>query len=44
MPGLPNKLKKPPLEYLVQSGDLTKTMTQDPATACHPQFNVTLSK
>jgi hypothetical protein len=42
--GLPNKLKKPPLQYLVQSGDLTKTVTQDPATDCHSQFNVTLGK
>ncbi len=42
--GLPNKLKKPPLDYLVQSGDLTKTVTQDPAAECHAQFNVSLGK
>ena len=40
--GLPNKLKKPPLEYTIQSGDLTKTVTNDPAADCHPHFDVTL--
>ena len=42
--GLPNKVKKPPLEYTIQSGDLTKTVTNDPAADCHPNFNVTLAK
>lgn len=42
--GLPNKIKKPPLEYTIQSGDLTKTVTNDPAADCHPYFNVTLQK
>ena len=42
--GLPNKIKKPPLEYTIQSGDLTKTVTNDPAADCHPYFNVTLAK
>ena len=42
--GLPNKLKKPPLEYIVQKDDLTKTVSNDPATECHPVFNLTLTK
>ncbi len=42
--GLPNKLKKPPLEYIVQKDDLTKTVSNDPATECHPVFNVALTK
>ena len=42
--GLPSKLKKPPLEYTIQSGGLTQTVTNDPAADCHPTFNVTLGK
>jgi hypothetical protein len=42
--GLPNKLKKPPLEYTIQSGDATQTVSNDPAADCHPYFNVTLGK
>ena len=42
--GLPNKLKKPPLEYIVQKDDLTKMVSNDPATECHPVFNLTLAK
>jgi hypothetical protein len=42
--GLPIKLKKPPLEYTVQSGGVSKTVTNDPAAECHPYFNVTLGK
>jgi hypothetical protein len=42
--GLPNKMKKPPLEYTIQSADRTKTVTNDPATDCHPNFNITLAK
>lgn len=42
--GLPNKLKKPPLEYSIQSGNLTQTVSNDPAADCHPYFNVTLGK
>jgi len=41
--GLPNKVKKP-LEYTIKSGDLTKTVINDPAAECHPYFNVTLAK
>jgi hypothetical protein len=40
--GLPNKIKKPLLEYTIQSGDLTKTVSNNPAADCHPYFNVTL--
>ena len=42
--GLPNKLKKPPLEYTVTSAGMTKLVTNDPAADCHPYFNVTLGK
>ena len=42
--GLPAKLKKPPLEYTIQSGGLTQTVTNDPAADCHPTFNVTMGK
>ncbi len=42
--GLPSKLKKPPLEYTIQSGGLTQTVTSDPAADCHPTFKVTLGK
>ena len=40
--GLPNKVKKPPLEYTIQSGELTKTVSNDPVADCHPYFSVTL--
>ena len=42
--GLPDKLKKPPMEFTIRSGDLTKSVTNDPAANCHPTFNVTLAK
>lgn len=42
--GLPNKVKKPPLEYTIQHGDATQTVSNDPAADCHPYFNVTLGK
>jgi hypothetical protein len=42
--GLPNKLKRPPLEYTIQKDDLIKTVTNNPAADCHPYFNVTLGK
>jgi len=42
--GLPDKLKKPPLEFKVQSGDLSKYVKHDPATDCHPSFTVALGK
>jgi len=42
--GLPDKLKKPPLEFKVQSGDLSKYVKHDPATDCHPNFTVALGK
>ena len=44
MEGLPQKLKKPPMEFTVRSGDTTKSVTNDPAANCHPTFNVTLGK
>ena len=42
--GLPDRLKKPPLEFRIRGGDLTKSVTQDPATDCHATFNVLLGK
>ena len=42
--GLPDRLKKPPLEFRIRGGDLTKSVTQDPATDCHASFNVPLGK
>jgi len=44
MEGLPEKLKKPPMEFTIRSGDLTKSVTNDPAANCHPSFTVTLGK
>jgi len=40
--GLPEKLKKPPMEFTISSGSMIKSVTNDPATNCHPAFNVTL--
>jgi hypothetical protein len=42
--GLPDKLKKPPLEFRIKAGDSRKSVTQDPATDCHASFNVQLGK
>jgi hypothetical protein len=42
--GLPEKLKKPPMEFTIRSGDVTKTATNDPAANCHPTFTVTMGK
>ena len=42
--GLPNKVKKPPLEFTVRSGDMTKSVTNDPAVECHPKFTVVLTR
>jgi hypothetical protein len=44
MEGLPDKLKKPPMEFTIQSGGATKSVTNDPAANCHPTFAVTLEK
>jgi len=44
MEGLPEKLKKPPMEFTIRSGDATKSVTNDPAADCHPTFAVTLGK
>jgi len=44
MEGLPEKLKKPPMEFTIRSGDATKSVTNDPAANCHPTFAVTLGK
>lgn len=44
MEGLPDKLKKPPMEFTVQKADLAGTVTADPAADCHATFNVTLGK
>jgi hypothetical protein len=42
--GLPEKLKKPPMEFTIRRGDETKSVTNDPAVACHPTFTVSLGK
>jgi hypothetical protein len=42
--GLPYKVKKPPLEFNVRSGDLSKSVPHDPAVDCHPRFTVVLEK
>ena len=42
--GLPDKLKKPPMEFTIRSGDTTKSVSNDPAANCHPTFAVTLGK
>jgi len=44
MEGLPEKLKKPPMEFTIRSGDATKSVTNDPAVECHPTFTVSLGK
>jgi hypothetical protein len=40
--GLPEKLKKPPMEFTIRSGNETKSATSDPAVECHPTFTVSL--
>ncbi len=40
--GLPEKLKKPPLQFEIRRGDARKYVTQDPAVDCHASFNVQL--
>jgi hypothetical protein len=42
--GLPEKLKKPPMEFTIRSGGGTKSVTNDPAANCHPTFTVTMGK
>jgi hypothetical protein len=42
--GLPDKLKKPPLEFKVRSGEQTKSVMHDPAVECHANFTVALGK
>jgi hypothetical protein len=44
MEGLPEKLKKPPMEFTIRSGDETKSITNDPAVECHPTFTVSVGK
>ena len=44
MEGLPEKLKKPPMEFTIRSGDATKSVANDPAVECHPTFTVSLGK
>lgn len=41
--GLPDRLKKKPLEYKVQSGAEKKSVEQDPETNCHASFDVTMA-
>lgn len=40
--GLPNKLKKKPLEFQVRSGQQTKSVAIDPETDCHANSTVVL--
>jgi hypothetical protein len=40
--GLPNFSKKP-LEFVITSGTISKTETDDPATNCNAVYNVTLT-
>ena len=40
--GLPN-LPKRPLDFLIKSGDLSATVTDDPSTNCNAVFNVILT-
>lgn len=40
--GLPNFSKKP-LEFVITSGTVSKTVTDDPTTNCDAVFNITLS-
>ena len=42
--GLPDKVKKPPLEFTVRYGGFApKTVRLDPATQCQASFKVSLS-
>jgi hypothetical protein len=40
--GLPNFSKKP-LQFVISSGTVSKTVTDDPAANCNAKFDVTLS-
>jgi hypothetical protein len=40
--GIPDRLKKKPLEFQVSSGSQTKTVTQDPEVNCHASFDAVL--
>ncbi len=42
--GLPDKLKKPPMQFTVTKGDASQSVTNDPAINCHATFTVTLGK
>ena len=42
--GLPDKLRKPPMEFTVRRGDQSKSVMNDPALDCHPSFTVALGK
>lgn len=44
MEGLPDKLKKPPMEFTITKDTASQTVTADPATKCHSTFTVTLGK
>ena len=44
MEGLPDKLKKPPMEFTITKDTASQTVTADPATNCHSTFAVTLGK
>jgi hypothetical protein len=40
--GLPNRARKP-MEFVVKSGTVSKTVTDDPAETCNAVFDVTMS-
>jgi hypothetical protein len=40
----PDKLRKPLLQFRIRGGDLTKPVTQNPATECHASFDGQLGK
>ena len=44
--GLPDLRKKPkgPFEYQIRSGDLSKTVVQDPQVQCEGKFDVVMAK
>ena len=44
MEGLPDKLKKPPMEFTITKDTASQTVTADPATNFHSRFALTLGK
>jgi len=42
--GLPSKVRRPPLEFQATKGELTASVSYDPATTCHDHQEVKLGK